>query len=181
MKHLCYVLVPLALILFISEAQGQETDRSGWAFHAGIGGSIISDEDGSETFRGGAFAYNFGIEYRMRNNFALGFSLFDLGTAEDTIGGVDTEIGVQGFDFNARFIFGSGGSTEFYALIGSGVYDADVSTGGAFSGDYDAWEIGAGVDFYTSERAAIRAELRFLNGPDEESGGLVKVGFNFRF
>ena len=181
MKHVRYVFVPLALILCIGEAQAQESDRSGWAFHAGIGASTIRDEDGSETFRGGAFAYKYGIEYRIRNNIALGFSLFDLGTADDTIGGVDTEIGVQGFDFNARFIFGGGGSTEFFALIGHGVYDADVSTGGAFSGDYDAWEIGAGVDFHTSERVAIRAELRFLNGPEEESGGLGIVGFNFRF
>lgn len=182
MKHVRYMFVPLALILCMGAAQAQESDRSGLALNAGIGGSIIRDEDGTETFRGSAFAYNIGIEYRMRNNIAFGFSVFDLGTADDTIGGVDTEIEVRGIDINARFVLGGGGATEFYALIGGAVYDADVSTGGSFSlfGE-GAWQIGVGADFYTSERAAIRAQVRFLNGPRDESGGLATIGFNFRF
>ena len=182
MKHVRYVFVPLALILFVSTAQAQEDDRAGWAINTGIGGAIVRDEDGSETFRGNSFAYNVGIEYRTRSNIAVGFSYFDLGTASDTIGGVDTDISVDGVDFHLRFIFLPGQKTEFYGLIGSAVYDADVSTGGSFSlfGE-GAWEIGGGVDFHTSERAAIRFQARFLNGERDESGGFATIGFNWRF
>ena len=182
MKHVRYVFVPLALILFLSTAEAQESDRSGWAFNAGIGGAIVRDEDGSETFRGNSFAYKAGIEYRMQNSFAIGFNYFDLGKANDTVGGVDTDISVDGIDFHLRFIFTEGQKTEFYALVGSAIYDADVSTGGSFSlfGE-GAWEIGGGVDFHTSERTAIRFEARFLNGERDESGGFATIGFNFRF
>ncbi len=182
MKHVRYVFVPLALILFMSTAQAQGEDRAGWAINTGIGGAIIRDEDGSVTFRGNSFAYNVGVEYRTRSAIAIGFSYFDLGTANDTIGGVDTDISVDGVDFHVRFIFAPGGKTEWYALVGSAVYDADVSTGGSFAlfGE-GAWEIGGGVDFHTSERAAIRFQARFLNGERDESGGFATLGFNWRF
>ena len=186
MKHVRYVFVPLALILaltlFSGAAEAQEDDRSGWAFNAGIGGAIVRDEDGSETFRGSSFAYNAGIEYRMRNNIAIGFSYYDFGTANDTVGGVDTDITVDGIDFNLRFIFAPGQKTEYFALVGTAIYDADVSTGGSFSlfGD-GAWELGGGMDYHTSERSAIRLQLRYLNGDRDESGGFATIGFNFRF
>lgn len=186
MKHVRYVFVPLALVLsmtlFTSTAQAQEVDRSGWAINAGIGSAIVRDEDGTETFRGNSFAYNTGIEYRMKNSFAIGFSYFDLGTANDTIGGVDTDISVDGVEFNLRFIFSPGQKSEFYALLGSAVYDADVSTGGSFNffGE-GAWEIGAGMDYHVNEQTAIRFQARFLNGDRDESGGFATIGFNFRF
>ncbi len=182
MQHVRYVLAPLALILLMGVAEAQQTDRSGWAFNAGIGGGIIRDEDGSETFRGNSFAYKAGIEYRFRNSVAIGFNYFDLGKASDTVSGVDTDISVDGVDFHLRFVFTPGKTTEYYALVGSAVYDADISTANTFSlfGD-GAWEIGGGIDFHTSEQAAIRFEARFLNGDRDESGGFATLGFNFRF
>ena len=182
MKLARYAFVPLALILITSAAEAQENDRSGWAINAGIGGAIVRDEDGAETFRGSSFAYNTGIEYRMKNSIAIGFSYFDLGKANDTVSGVDTDITVDGVDFHLRFILAPGAKTEYYALIGSAVYDADVSTGGSFSlfGD-GAWEIGGGMDYHVSEQTAIRFQARFLNGERDESGGFATIGFNFRF
>ncbi|MDJ0910188.1 MAG: porin family protein [Woeseiaceae bacterium] len=182
MKQFRYVFAALALFLFVATAQAQEADRSGWAINAGIGGAIVRDEDGSETFRGSSFAYNTGIEYRMRNSLAIGFSYYDFGTANDTVGGVDTDISVDGIDFTLRFVFRPGGTVEPYALIGTAIYDADVSTGGGFSlfGD-GAWEIGGGIDYHTSERTAIRFQARYLNGDRDESGGFATIGFNFRF
>ena len=182
MQHVRYAFVPLVLVLLIGTAEAQEADRSGWAFNAGIGGAIVRDEDGTETFRGNSFAYNAGIEYRMRNSIAIGFSYFDLGTANDTVGGVDTDINVDGVDFHLRFILAPGGKTEFYALVGSAVYDADVSTGVSFNlfGD-GAWELGGGMDYHMSERTAVRFQARFLNGERDESGGFATVGLSFRF
>ena len=181
MKQFLHVFATLALLSLAGTAQAQEADRSGWAINAGIGGAIIRDEDGSETFRGSSFAYNTGIEYRWRNSIAIGFSYYDFGTANDTIGGVDTDISVDGIDFNLRFVFGPGGKLEPYALIGTAIYDADVSTGGGSIFGDSAWEIGGGLDYHTSERTAIRFQARFLNGERDESGGFATIGFNFRF
>lgn len=182
MQQCRYAFALLALVVFMGTAESQESDRSGWAVNAGIGGGIVRDEDGSETFRGGAFAWKTGIEFRTRGAIAIGFTVFDLGTAEDTVGGVDTEIRVDGIDLHARFIFAPGETTEFYGLIGGAVYDADVSTGGGFSlfGD-GAIVIGGGVDIFTGERSSIRAEARYLEGDRNESGGYATIGFNFRF
>ncbi len=181
MKLVRYVLAPLALILFAGAAHAQESDRSGWALNIGLGGGIVRDEDDTETFRGSAFAWKTGIEYRMQNSIALGFTVFDLGTAEDTVGGVETEVRVDGIDFHARFVFGSGGQTEFYGLLGGAIYDANVSTGGSSIFGDGAILIGGGVDFFTGERSSIRFEARYLEGDRNESGGYATLGFNFRF
>ncbi len=181
MKNPGYVLAALALILVLDTAEAQENDRSGWALNVGIGSAIVRDEDDTETFRGNAFAWKTGIEYRMQNSIALGFTVFDLGTASDTVGGVDTDVRVDGIDVHARFIFRPGESTEFYGLFGGAIYDANVSTGGSsFFGD-GAFLVGGGVDFFTSDRSAVRFELRYLEGDRNESGGYATIGFNFSF
>lgn len=182
MQQLRYMFFTLVLILVAGTAQSQESDRSGWAINAGIGSAIVRDEDGTETFRGSAFAWKTGVEYRTRGSIAIGFTVFDLGTAEDTVSNVETEIRVDGIDLHGRFIFNAGSQTEFYALLGGAIYDADVSTGGGFSlfGD-GAIVLGGGVDFLTGERSSIRLEARYLEGDREESGGYATIGFNFRF
>lgn len=164
----------------LADAHGN--DRSGWAFNAGIGASIIRDEDGTETFRGTAFAYDFGFEYRTTGPIAFGMTIFDMGTATDTVSGVSTDIKVRGFDLYGRYIFTKPGDVEVYGLLGAAIYDADVSTGGGFSlfGE-GAWEVGGGIDFVTSENVSVRIEARFLNGERDESGGLMTVGLNYRF
>ncbi len=181
MRQLRYAFVLLGLFAFIGTAQAQGEDRAGWSFNLGVGGAIVRDEDDTETFRGNSFAWKTGIEWRLKNSIALGFTVFDLGTASDVVGGVDTDVRVDGIDMHARFIFRPGETTEFYGLFGGAIYDANVSTGGStFFGD-GAFLIGGGMDYFTSERTSIRFELRYLEGEREESGGFATIGFNFRF
>lgn len=157
-------------------------DRTGFSVSLGIGTSVIRDEDGSETFRGSDFAYSFAGEYRFDRRFALGMNLFDLGTARDVIDGVDTEIEAAGFDLFIRIPWQLGAKTEVYALLGTVVYQADIRPGGSTGlfGE-SAWMAGVGFDFLRSEALAVRAEGRFFNGPRDESGGLLTLGFSYRF
>lgn len=168
--------------LFLMTTQAFSEDRTGVVVSAGIGSSVIHDKDGTETFRGTDFAYSFAAEYRFNKNISIGMTVFNLGTASDTIGGTPTEIEVDGFDFFGRYIFPLGASVEGYGLVGAAVYQADARPGG-FSGLFgeDAWEIGGGLDFFLNENTAIRFEGRFLNGPRDESGGLFTLGLSYGF
>ena len=181
-----YVVYATAIILLVfsapNQAQAQNQDKHGWEIYGGIGPSVIRDEDGSETFRGTSFGFLFGGGFRFSENFALGIHGISLGEANDTIGGVDTEIEVDAVGFSARLIFPLSEKTEAYGILGGIIYDADVSPGGGFSifGE-DGWELGAGLDFATSDNLSLRLEGRYFNGQADESGGLVTFGFGYRF
>ena len=97
--------IAVALIFFIAAPLADAQERTGFAVHGGIGASLIKDRDGSEAFSGNGFGYSFCLEYRFVPRFALGLDLFNLGSASDTIGSVDTEIEAAGVDLFARLIF----------------------------------------------------------------------------
>lgn len=156
--------------------------KSGFAIHAGIGPTFIRDQDGSETFRGTSFGYTLGGEFRFNDYFALGLNIFSLGSTNDTIASVDTEIGVRGFDFTGRIIFPVSESVELFGLIGNATYTADVEPGlgtGLFGSE--AWVFGGGIDMRTSEKFSIRVEGRYFRGDRDETGGMATVGFAYRF
>jgi opacity protein-like surface antigen len=181
-RFLVCVTATVLLVFSVSaEAQGQE--KKGWEIYGGIGPSVIRDEDGTETFRGTSFGFIFGGGYRFSENFALGFHGISLGTAEDTIAAVDTEIEVDAFGLSARLIFPMTEKVEAYGILGGIVYDADVRPGGGSFSIFgeDAWELGAGLDFATSENLSLRVEGRYFNGQADESGALLSFGFGYRF
>lgn len=171
-----------SLVILLLAMPVPAQDRGGFAFSGGLGTSLIRDEDGAETFQGSSFAYTFGIEYRFKSRFALGFDIFDLGTADDTIQNVDTEIDVRGAEFTLRHYFGASERVEPFLMLGAAVYSADVDPGGntGLFGE-DAWMIGGGLDVYTGAAFAWRLEGRFFNGPRDESAGLITAGFIIRF
>ena len=175
-------IVAAALVLMMLATPATAQDRRGFAVNGGLGSSLIRDEDGAETFQGSAFAYSFGIEYRFKINLAVGFDVFDLGTADDTVQGIATEIDVRGFEFTARQYIGGSERAEPFVLLGAAVYSADVEPGGnnGLFGE-DAWVIGGGIDLYTAPTFAWRLEARFFNGPRDESAGLVTAGFSYSF
>lgn len=155
-------------------------DRTGWAMSGGVGPTYLRDKDGDETFKGNDWGFILGVEYRFIPSFALGINIFNLGTANDTFGGVDTEIQVDGIDIAARIILPVSEKAELFGLIGRASYYADVDPGFSNFGE-DAWEFGAGIDIDTSEDFSIRIEGRYFDGPRDESGGLATIGFSYRF
>ncbi len=172
----------LLLALAALETYAQTPDRTGFGVHGGIGASVVRDEDAAETFRGNAFGFNLGLEYRFADVFGLSIGTFSLGRPSDTLSGVDTEFDVAGIDLLARVYFPISDKAEAFALIGGANYYVDIEPGGnnGLFGE-EAWELGGGVDFYRSSQFSWRLEGRFFNGPRDESAGLLTIGFNYRF
>ena len=177
------ILTTAVLLLTTAAAPiANAQSRTGFAVHAGLGASVIRDEDGDETFRGDDFGYLIGVEYRFTPGFALGLDVFDLGRADDTINSVDTRIEAAGIDLVGRLILPVSDSAELYGLVGVASYWTDVDPDGFpnLFGD-DARVFGAGAEFGVGEQLAFRVEGRYFRGARDESGGLVTAGFSYRF
>lgn len=181
MRPLPAALSLCAFALLASQTAVADEER-GFGVSAGIGPSVIRDEDGTETFRGTSFGFSLNAEYRFTRNVALGFGVFGLGTASDTIATVDTDVEVHGFDLFGRFVAPLSESADIYGIIGGAAYSADIDPGvGTFLFDSEAWVFGGGADFRTSKNFAIRIEGRYFRGERDETGGLATIGFAYRF
>jgi len=152
---------------------------------AGIGPSRIKDKDGADEFSGAGFGMTLEVEYRLSPNIALGLGGFSLGRAEDSFGGVDTEIEVRGFELFGRAIYPVSETVEIYGRVGAATYFVDIDPGTVSLDDAlfgeDAVELGFGLDFGRKEKMAFRLEGRYLNGGSDETGTLVILGFNYLF
>ena len=159
-------------------------DRTGWGVSAGIGASRIKDIDGADRFSGAGFGLAAEVEYRFSPHIALGLGAFSLGRAEDSFGGVDTEIEVRGFELFGRVIYPVSDAFELYGRVGSATYFVDIDPGTVSLDDLfgeDAVELGFGIDFGRKEKTAFRLEGRYLNGGSDETGALMFFGFNHLF
>ncbi len=161
-----------------------QDERTGWGISAGIGSSRIMDKDGADEFSGAGFGLAAEVEYRFSPNIALGLGGFSLGRAEDSFGGVDTEIEVRGFSLFGRVILPVSDSFEIYGRVGSATYFVDIDPGTVSLDDLfgeDAVELGVGFDFGRKENMAFRLEGRYYNGGSDETGTQLLVGFNYLF
>jgi len=174
------VLYFLAIVVPFLSSASQAEDKTGWAISFGIGGSMIKDRDGNDTFEASDFAYNWGPEYRFSERWALGLDFFSLGGGTDTFNSVDTSIDVGGLELRGRMIFPLSDDVEFYGRLGFAGYYADVDPGGSNLGE-DAVTLGLGLDIDRGEHWTIRIDGRYLQGPRDESGALLTAGFNYRF
>jgi opacity protein-like surface antigen len=180
----CAIAVVVAL-LFVASPLAIAGDNTGWGVSAGVGASMIRDEDGSDTFQGNALGLAVDIEYRFTVNLALGVGGFSLGRAEDNFGGVDTEIQVRGYDLFGRVIYPVSDTVEVFGRVGAANYFVDIDPGSVSLSDalfgQDAFELGFGVDFGRKEHLALRLEGRYYNGGADETGALLLLGFNYLF
>lgn len=178
-------IVLVAVIgLLITALPVYAQDRTGWGVSAGIGPSRIKDKDGADRFSGAGFGLAAEVEYRFSSSIALGLGGFSLGRAEDSFGGVDTEIEVRGFELFGRVILPVSDSLEFYGRVGAATYFVDIDPGIVSLDDIfgeDAVELGVGVDFGRREKMAFRLEGRYFNGGSDETGALMFLGINYLF
>ncbi len=177
------LLVVVLLLGFTFPVHAQ--DRTGWGVSLGVGPSRIKDTDGADEFSGASLGTALEVEFRPVPNLALGLGGFSLGRAEDSFGGVDTEIEVRGWEFFGRIIRPVSDTTEIYGRIGVGTYFVDIDPGSIGLEDAifgsGAVDLGAGVDFGRKNKLAFRLEGRYLIGDDDETGALMFVGFNYLF
>ena len=176
----------IAVIVFLGPTfpAHAQSDRTGWGVSAGIGSSRIMDKDGADEFSGAGFGMAAEFEYRFSPNIALGLGGFSLGRADDSFGGVDTEIEVRGFSLFGRVILPISDSFDIYGRVGSATYFVAIDPGSVSLDDLfgeDAVELGVGVDIGRKESLAFRLEGRYFNGGSDETGTLLLVGFNYLF
>ena len=177
-----FIASAIAAMLLFGSNFAYSQDREGFSINAGLGASVIRDEDGAETFRDEAFGWTIGFDYRFNENISLGMGLFSLGEGEDDFNGQLTTIEVAGFEFNGRLYLPVSEKADLFLVAGVVSYYTDINPGFSFDPfGSEAWEAGLGADFYTDENLAIRIEGRFFNGRRDESAGLLTIGFNYTF
>ncbi len=178
-----FALLVVVLILgFAFPVHAQ--DRTGWGVSAGIGTSRIKDKDGADEFSGAGFGSALEVEFRPVPHLAFGLGGFSLGRAEDSFGGVDTEIEVRGWEFFGRVIRPVSDTAEIYGRVGVGTYFVDIDPGSIGLEDIlgsGAVNLGVGVDFGRKDKLAFRLEGRYLIGDDDETGALMFLGINYLF
>lgn len=176
------LIISVMVFLIFSLAAGEAVaqGKRGFAVNFGVGVSQIKDTDGTEKFDGNAFGYAIGGEFRFSDNFAIGSSVFGLGTADDNFNGTSTEIEVKGADIKMRFIMPVTDGLEFFGQVGQAWYTADLEPGGNNGFGDTAVEFGLGLDA-GGGNLAFRLAGIYLDGPRNESGALVTAGFNYRF
>lgn len=182
MKITLVFMVALGLLLSCVSGVAEAQVKKGFAVNVGLGVSQVRDRDGAESFNASDIGYILGAEYRFNENFALGLNTFGLGSPEDEFNAVNTTIEVRGFDLVMRFIMPLSDGVELFALAGTAGYTADLEPGGnnGLFGE-DAAEFGLGVDIGNRNNFAFRLAGRYYDGPRDESGSLITVGFNYRF
>ena len=180
-----YTFMVVLIGLFLATIPAHAQDRTGWAVSAGIGASRIKDKDGADEFSGAAFGTTLEVEYRAVPHLAFGLSGFSLGRAEDSFGGVDTEIEARGWEFFGRVIRPVSDTLEIYGRIGAGTYFVDIDPGSVSFEDAILGsgfvDFGGGIDFGRKEKLAFRLEARYLLGEKDETGALMLLGFNYLF
>lgn len=182
MNSICVCMATLVAMLFLASGIAEAQDKSGFGVNVGVGISQVKDRDGSESFNANDFGYMMGGEYRFNENFAIGFNVFGLGNPEDEFNSVSTTIEVRGADLVLRIILPVSQGVELFGLAGTAAYKADLEPGGTngLFGE-DAAELGLGVDIGSGESFAFRLAGRYFDGPRDESGALITIGFNYRF
>lgn len=180
MNRLKLSLVLLVAVLFAA-GESVADEKRGFGVNFGVGVSQIQDKDGTDKFKGNAFGYSIGGEYRIGRNFAFGAGVFGLGRADDEFNGENTEIEVKGGDLSMRFIMPVSDAIEFFGLVGHAWYKADLEPGGSNGplGD-TAVQFGFGMDIGSGDMA-FRLAGRYFDGSKDEAGALVTAGFNYRF
>jgi len=169
----------LVVVAFLS-VPSHADEKRGWGLSFGVGPSLMRDQDGTETFEGNGFGYNWGPEFRFSKRWALGMDFFSLGSAEDMFNSVETTIDVGGLELRGRLIFQLSENVELYGRLGFASYFADLDPGGSNLGE-DATAVGIGLDIDRGEHFTIRFDGRYFDGQRDESGALLTAGFNYRF
>ncbi len=154
----------------------------GFGLYANLGLSVIKDRDSNSNFQGNSTGGSYGVDYRTKNGLSFGFGGFTLGSADDTLNGVDTNIDVRGLELFLRYPFWQKEHAEVFARIGGVHYFADVEPGGVFTlfGN-DGWDLGLGVDFLRDDNWTWRLEARYMNGDRDEAASLFTAGIRYQF
>ena len=174
----------LAVTVLSGTALAQENNPTGFGMAFGIGPSSIEDEDApGDTFDGSDLGWNLDIEWRFIKYLAVGANWTSLGEDTDDFNGVETTIGVDGFGAFLRGYLPVTPNLTLHARYGETNYSVDIDPGvnTVFPFSDNATDYGIGGDYYFSDHLALRIEARWLDGPNQEAGGLTSIGLRWQF
>ena len=177
------LLLPAAMLM-AAEARAQANNPTGIGVALGMGSSSIEDEDApGDTFDGSDFGWNLDVEWRFIEHLAIGLGRTSLGEDTDDFNGAETTIGVEGFGLFLRGYWPVSPSVTLHARYGETSYSVDIDPGidTAFPFNDSAKDFGIGGDVYLNDNLALRVETRWLDGPNQEFGGLTAVGLRWQF
>jgi hypothetical protein len=150
------------LILCNGIALGQSDSRRGWGY--AVGGAGVAADDGSV----GLFNIAGGGEALFLNGLGLGGEI-------GLIGGQGNALGL--FSGNVSYHFGGRDSSRKWSPFATGGYSLGFRSGGAASGG----NFGGGVQYWVSDRVALRFEFRdHVFSSDRPHTLAFRFGLSFR-
>ena len=158
---------------------------NGFYVGAGVGQGYVKANDvgnlGLDDFKGDDTGFKVIAGYRVFKIFAIEANYVDLGSAKDTVAGVNVNADTTGIDAFAVGVLPIP-FVDLFAKVGVISWDQDVDISNiASSGDSGtdfAYGIGAGFAFGA---AALRAEYERFEIPDTDSVDMISLSFTWTF
>jgi hypothetical protein len=173
-----------AMVVSVSSAPAFAADN-GFYVGAGVGQGYVKVNDvgnlGLDDFKGDDTGFKVIAGYRVFKIFAIEANYVDLGSAKDTVAGVNVNADTTGIDAFAVGVLPIP-FVDLFAKVGVISWDQDVDISNiASSGDSGtdfAYGIGAGFAFGA---AALRAEYERFEIPDTDSVDMISLSFTWTF
>ena len=148
---------------------------------AGIGHTRIDASDYGNSFDGSDHGYKLFGGYRFNDYFALELAYYDYGEPDDSFGGVDVAIELDGFGGFAVGFYPLNDSFDLMARLGYARYDIKARAAGiSVSNDDDAVAWGFGGDYKLNKRFSIAGEWERL-GLNDGTADMISISGRFHF
>ncbi|MEM8982024.1 MAG: outer membrane beta-barrel protein [Pseudomonadota bacterium] len=173
-----YIIAAIVCILLSVPAAAQLNLEVG----VGAGPSLIRDTDNGATFQDNSFGFQIEVGVSFNDRFAISLGYLNLGEGSDTFAGVPTDIAVDAATLGFRWTFNPESRIEAYSRLGLTNYYSDVDPGGGFElFGATAIDFGVGAAIPVGDSGRWFAEIRYLDGSDQEEGGVGLIGYRHRF
>jgi OOP family OmpA-OmpF porin len=178
--------ITLSAVAIGATANEEYVTKKGPYVGGSIGQSAYVEEDviGSEDFEGTDVGWKIFGGYRFSRYLGVDLGYYDLGTPEDTVGGIDAEIELTGWNLSAVGVLPLG-RFELFGRLGLFAWDGEAkATTGSFSGaSSDSGtdgSAGIGGTWAVTKKVRIRGELEGF-AIEDAGASLLSFGVGFRF
>ena len=174
-------IIAFAGILCITSLFVSGANAEGFSAGASIGSSKIESSD--DIFDGSDMGFKVFGKYMFNDNWGVEVGYVDLGNPDDTILGVDIDVGADGID---AFFIGSFPASESFDLFGKVGYlawDAEISSPGIPSESDDGSDLALGIGgaFHTSDKFSILGEWEGFDIEDSDAVWMLSIGIEVGF
>lgn len=172
----------LGVVALGAMANESYVTKKGGYVGGSIGESAYVEEDvlGSEDFEGTSFGWKIFGGYRFSRYLGVDLGYYDLGTPDDTIGGIDAEIELTGWNLSAVGVLPLG-RFELFGRLGLFSWDGEAKVGSAKASDSGTdGSGGIGGSWAVTKKIRIRGELEGF-AIEDAGASLLSFGVDYRF